>query len=670
MEGRALLGSCVLATGVLGACGRAPESSPAREDEHAHAAGEEAHAERPAHRSQRLFPLSVPGRWEVRIGGRPEGVLLSDGVEAGATTIIATHRSGAQPASAVALDAAGQELWRTACGDWPLRPLEVRTRGGSSLAIASRATPSLAWLDPVTGEERHRVPLPSSPRFIAAGPLHGPDDGRAALLLSTGALWLADPEGHLEDTGLVFEEATLVEVEPAMIVVGSMARAGDRDALVRLFQQPDGNWSPAPTESIDGLPRDWLVTQTTEWLAAGDDALLRLEGQQWRRGPEAGRAPLRLQALEGSRFACLSKDLTLRVFDGAALLSSTYAGQDAWDVALADLDGDGFRDAVVANRDAERISLLFGAPAGWCLSQRREVPAGPIALARGPQGTVGLVSALTNHLSLEVPGEESLQTLSEDAGRDADQLLHEDASGDWILRGPGFIRRVAPDGSVTQQPVGRASGPLCQLEGRTLALDEALDSAFWLSRTGDAQAVGLPAPGRAALALEDGAWIALDGPRFAHLRPGESAAPLVALENTAPLSQWPIPLGIARLDGPESQRVVLLLRDARAPEPPGRIAVLERRSGKDEWRVVQIEETGLRPHGITTADLDGDGWDEVLVTCQNSHHLNVWKGGERLGRAHDLGAGRGPLDLCTEADGRSVVVAANFSNELLRFGEQ
>jgi hypothetical protein len=82
---------------------------------------------------------------------------------------------------------------------------------------------------------------------------------------------------------------------------------------------------------------------------------------------------------------------------------------------------------------------------------------------------------------------------------------------------------------------------------------------------------------------------------------------------------------------------------------------------------------GLRTFAVRCADLDGDGRGDVVISAQNSHHLNLWLGadpatGAVLARAPDIGIGTGPLDVVLadlDGDGALEIVAAcAFSDEI------
>jgi len=90
---------------------------------------------------------------------------------------------------------------------------------------------------------------------------------------------------------------------------------------------------------------------------------------------------------------------------------------------------------------------------------------------------------------------------------------------------------------------------------------------------------------------------------------------------------------------------------------------------KAGWRVLERLSTGFRPFAIAAGDMDGDGRAEILVSAQNSHHVNLWtQSGEGFARCPDIGVGTGPLGLALvdlDRDGRpELVVASGFSDEL------
>jgi len=104
-------------------------------------------------------------------------------------------------------------------------------------------------------------------------------------------------------------------------------------------------------------------------------------------------------------------------------------------------------------------------------------------------------------------------------------------------------------------------------------------------------------------------------------------------------------------------------------------ALLRGPGGPADFWVSSAIATGLRPHRIAARDLDGDARAEVFVAAQDSHLVNGWTPiGPKSASAFrarpfdDLGAGRGPLDLClcdVDGDGRvDLCVVNGFSNDL------
>ena len=81
------------------------------------------------------------------------------------------------------------------------------------------------------------------------------------------------------------------------------------------------------------------------------------------------------------------------------------------------------------------------------------------------------------------------------------------------------------------------------------------------------------------------------------------------------------------------------------------LAALEKASGRDlsDWGRQWLKTTGLNTLRADF-DVDGDGRDDLVVTAQNSHHVNWWLArgpadALTLERQVDLGAHSGPLDV-------------------------
>lgn len=693
---------------LVAAC--APEESAGGEHDHRRH-GHEAHGS--AHESSRPegaapgqhasapltlpFPLELDARFELAIGGRPEGVVVTDLDEDGRAEVLVTHRAGARPAALVVLDGALGELVRHPVGDWPLAPAVVRTPEGARVIVASRSTREVVSLDPFA-PHASGVELEGVPHLMAAGPLASPRRDSIAVVTRSGSLSLLEigEDGVLSterswDLGL--DAATLLAIEPSMLVVGSMAQGSAPDRLQRWTLAPGTQPRAGAVEPMPGIPRAWLVTPRGEWVCAGDDALLRHDGTGWVPEAPLGRVPLRLLGLGGEQLLALTRDLTVHLQDAEGARRTWYAGQDAWAMDAGDLDGDGALDLLVANRNAERVSLLRGDGGAWRSGRRIPVADGPVAIAPLPDGRLAAVSALTDAVELVDPATGSITARWDSIGRGVDQAvavaLDAGPVPELALRAGGTLRIVQDldAGRVTSLEVGATSGALVPLPSGLLVLDEASARALRIGadRSGGfriEEDASLPGPALAGALHEGRAVAALAGPTLVDLGTGAPLTTGTPWTCSDPrLAGTSIPLDACVVSSDLGPLLAVLLRDDRAPEPPGRVALF-RRDGQG-WELVEAARTGLRPFAIAAADPFGSGAPVLAVSCQNSHHVNLWtlapraadaNGPERtlaLEPAVDLGAGRGPLDLVPvpRPDGSSwLAVGANFSNELLLYG--
>lgn len=436
---------------------------------------------------------------------------------------------------------------------------------------------------------------------------------------------------------------------------------------------------------------------------------------------EVGPIPLRVLALEPGRDA--PPRLALLAYYGLSFSVLTglgserpgrieaYAGQSPWDLATGDPHGMGRPSLAIANRGAARVSLVLPTPDGGLRLEAR-VPTGPAphSLALGDLTGDGLPAAvvlcsLDATLAL-LPNEGGRLTRGErrPAGEGADDIALADLDGDghldaiWLARGgDGLFRpRVARgDGrgglgqtSELAAPSARSSGDLLAFDldgdgraelvvadpdGGRVALRRGADGAVATLDLGGAPgALAILERGGAphlAVALGDAgerggiALLDLGGLEGEGQPPELVEVGFVALGNAT--------FGVAAhdLDGDGAADLVALVRRQPGDGPAQVQALLAR--GADWLRLAPVE-TGLRPFALAAGDLAGDGVVDVLVSAQNSHHVNRWRvvadPNWRLVRAPDLGAGTGCLDLAladVDGDGRLDLIVANaFSNDV------
>ena len=182
----------------------------------------------------------------------------------------------AQEAALVVLNGALRERLRVEVGDWPLQPRLVSTPAGLRIAVASRSARTVQWLDPVSGEASAPEATNGVPHLLSAGPLHEPGQGTTVVITREGGLRAFGPRGA-RGWELGLDAATLLAVEPGMLVVGSMAQGQRPDRLERITFDAEGAPVVGAPEPVPGIPRAWLVTPRAEWVCAGEDALLRSE---------------------------------------------------------------------------------------------------------------------------------------------------------------------------------------------------------------------------------------------------------------------------------------------------------------------------------------------------------------------------------------------------------
>ncbi|HUR28300.1 MAG TPA: VCBS repeat-containing protein [Planctomycetota bacterium] len=420
-------------------------------------------------------------------------------------------------------------------------------------------------------------------------------------------------------------------------------------------------------------------------------------------------------------------DLSVRLFTklsaaGAGASASLYAGQTPVGLAALDADGDERTDVAVLNRDTQGLGLLPGDGAGgFDIGTSIALGKFPNALSCAPQ-TLAKTSELrlvalnakVNTLSAVVWRAGALQALpAVPVGNEPRAPLIAELDG---AAGPDLLCLCTnPRGAELRLFSGDLTGKLShaallELGGAAsdlLLADVDVDGSSELAvadpTNGAVTLYEAKAARCDAAGLQGAARFAVGGApiRLRAIQLDEDPAPEIACVLTAPGSRtgvaWldprreksgalqlvelgftplpgaPIDAAPCDLDGDgRADLAVLALTAPNATE--GSWTPLVRSTGHAEFRAGSPLLTGLRPHRIAAADLDGDGRAEVFVAAQDSHLVNAWtpdgpRGGKFELRAwDDLGAGRGPLDLglCdVDGDGRlDLCVVNGFSDDV------
>lgn len=406
--------------------------------------------------------------------------------------------------------------------------------------------------------------------------------------------------------------------------------------------------------------------------------------------------------------------------EGFHALDDAYAGQSPHSGALGDFDGDGRIDVAIANTDAGRVSVLFadenGRPvqAHFSMTDRT-----PHSLAAGDLDGDGykevlVLNAADGTLSIAknehgVLADARRQTLA----KSADSVRLADLDGDGRLEGV-FVAQRAKDAAVTVlfgskgqlferaafAPIPISEGPpspgtrdllLRDFDGDgridVLATDPQHDHVVFLhNKTPSGGELAFDAPvdvdspsgpgGLAALSAPSEVAVALCGPGarlgVSILRLETDGAGKSAWREIASIPTGLTPLGLASgdLDGDGQSDLAVLVTEKNVDSPCWVMPCLRQTDGS--WRPLAPFPVGFRPYRVASGDLDGDGRAEILVSAQNSHHVELWltRGGDplRFERTADLGLHGGCLDVLLadlDNDGRpEVIVADGFSTDV------
>ncbi len=666
------------------------------------------------------WEMPLEARFELSTAGKPEGVAIADVDGDGRAELLAVTR---EPGALCVWSGARTDPRAIPLGDYPLGPLLVSTGERTLVAVASRATREL-WLldlaatDPLAAAARFE--LPGTPRAIGQGDVGG--DGVSDLAVATreGALHLFGG-GARRDVELAEAQATFVAVTREGVLVGSQAGASVRAYTL----DATGALAPAGEAiALGGIPRAHRVAdfdgdgESEHLVAGGDGALWRIDDpfgapRVQRLAVDPGDVPLDIETVAGTSGPLLItlsfRDLSYSTWRAGVAIHREYAGQDAWDAAAGDLDGDGRFDLAFALRDARRVSVVMGDDRGsFREAVRVPVAHGPHSLATADLDGDGereilVLCAKDDALCVVGRASERIERRATIPVRPSTERVRAgDLDGDGVLD-LAFLDRAAEGSRLVVLRGERGRGIEAWVRSE-LVLGGAASDLLLADLDGDsraeaivadpergrvlfarasapgivelAQSLALPTAPRALELLEEPGERAIavalgePGPRvgFALLWIETGSGSPVLVERAFLAAEGGFPIDVAILRAPAAPARIALLSKPPGSDGPGRIDVLERGAG-GALAIVERHVTGLRPHSMTSGDLDGDGRDDLVASAQNSHHLNLWLGrAGGLQRLPDLGAGRGVLDvLCTDldADGAMELVVANgFSNDL------
>ena len=389
-------------------------------------------------------------------------------------------------------------------------------------------------------------------------------------------------------------------------------------------------------------------------------------------------------------------------------LGGSYAGQEPTGFACADLDGDGRLDLAIANEASRALSLVFGDGRGLTGEPTVPVDATPKSLAlsgpaaRGGQaGELGVLCAKARTLRVFACADDSLTPLrSAPTGEDPRALTAIDLDRDgapelaWLASGEdGFAVETEAGRTAFAPSRGGVDAAALELGGAPcLAVANDVDGALvlvgpggtrgslWADRADTAPtalaaleagldgapglAVALGAPGsRRGLAL-----VRLDAAGGGPGGAGQVEALEVGFLATA---GWPVDVAGFRprpesAPGEDALGLVALTL-AQPGLPQGSLELFVRADGA--WTATHVAPVGGRPQRVLAADLDGSGFDELMVVSQNDHAVHLFDQlGASLRGLDALGAHLGCLDALAvdlDDDGRLELVVANgFSDDL------
>ncbi|HIL53295.1 MAG TPA: VCBS repeat-containing protein [Planctomycetes bacterium] len=685
---------------------------------------------------------ALDSRFELEVLGKPEGLAACDLDGDGRDELVVLSRSPGR----LTLFSELPTEWNLRpqsrdieVGDYALGPVILGAGGPAPhIAYASRSTLALSILDPRAPEKAAHFQLRSAPRALAAAPRSRAGDEGVMVATAGGALLFWN------GTGLPRRRAIDEHQVSALLAVddGSAVVVADRGLrTLALYPTGDSQGSAGVLRrDLAGLPRALLALDLDqsgddELVVAGGDRQLWIFGYEDENGPRGWFGPtvprtLDLDAiplgLARGDFSGAGRDDLVALCFGQlsySVLSAGeppggplneflrgYAGQSPWNLATGDFDGDGRSDLCFANRDARRVSLIFGGPTGG-LRVAHKIPTGraphSLALLQSPDTaarSLAVIHSLEDTWSVYSPGPEgwiSSARFSAGPGANHIRALDFNQSGNEVLvwtstsaAGAQLVfahppARPNPLQLPTPFRVGTSAADLvvCDLDGDGLrelvVCDENARSLRWVRFGWDDAAarittlvstLELAAAPMAAVVLPRGGFESLavacasatSGSGLVFVVAGADGLEVVDSVLTPGL---PLDLAAADFDGDGQPDLAVLSRPS-ASSSVGNVQLWLRDEG---WQLKASHPTGQRPYAVAAGDWSGNGRAEVLVSAQNSHNLGLWRvpmeaGRLLLERQADLGAGLGPLALLLgDLDGDGLLealVASAFSDEI------
>lgn len=388
-----------------------------------------------------------------------------------------------------------------------------------------------------------------------------------------------------------------------------------------------------------------------------------------------------------------------------------YGGPSPWSVASGDLDGDAREDLAISNPGAAAVSVYFGAPDG--VHEPLDVPATPAphSMDLGDLDGDGAVEiALLSAIDPEVcwlsrTGGTWVRTGSAPVPEGADALRLLDADGDGALdlaflwsspKGGGLVvrfgdgrgglaRRAPLELAIPGAPYdlevadadGDGSPELFITEatrGELLAVATDAERVHLLSRT----PVGDAAGALIAVHQPDGSFAGLAVARAD--ASGRFGAALFAPDDAHGWKELgfittprpPEDFASADIDGDGREDLAILMQGPHDNAAGSILVALAPGPEERGFRLQTEVAVGPKPFHVAAGDVDGDGCADLFATSQYANRVSSFRGSPDRSRAlvqsFDLGAHRGCMTVAlADADGNGsldLVVGNNHSGDV------